>query len=220
MNQELTDFFLSKNLVVNSVISHGSFGEVFQVFSTQYKTVFALKKIPLNKFNQDEVECVKAIDDSRIVSLYDYYIYEGNAYMLMEFCPNDLEKLVQNSCKFNEYELQKLTYDVVMAIKSCHDRNIAHCDIKPANFMFDIYGRLKIGDFGFSVFCDPSKTIKNYKGTKLFMSPEVINKQSHDPFIADIWSLGVTLYYIATSSLPFYSRDSVSLFDKFVTEFF
>lgn len=214
MNDDLQRFFLSKNLVINSVISHGAYGEVYNVFSTQYNRTFAMKKIPISKFNEMEINCLKAIDDTRIVSLYDYYVYDGCAYMLMEYCPNDLEKMIRMSTKFSPNDLQRLVYEVTACVKACHNRNIAHCDIKPANFMFDTYGRLKIGDFGLSLIMQQDQKIKYAKGTKLFMSPEILNNSVHDPFKADIWALGVTIYYIATSALPFYARDNGLLSEK------
>ncbi|OHS96571.1 hypothetical protein TRFO_37250 [Tritrichomonas foetus] len=44
---------------------------------------------------------------------------------------------------------------------------------------------------------------KNLMKSILYKSPEILNNQTFDPFSADIWSLGVTFYYMATKRYPF-----------------
>jgi serine/threonine protein kinase len=73
-----------------------------------------------------------------------------------------------------------------------------HRDIKPDNIMFkkrDDLSSLKICDYGLAI-----RSLDNEKsqcGTILFMSPELINKQSYDMTI-DIWAAGIILYIICS----------------------
>lgn len=208
MNSKEIEFFASKKISYVNSIAKGGFGEIFLVHSDQYKTTFALKKVPEKRFNAAEIEVMKSIDDVNIVNLYNYYRFDGHVYMLMEYCPTDLYHLIREGEELNEDVLQKYIYNVVKSIKACHDNNIAHNDIKPSNFLVDQYGRIKCCDFGLSnLVNEEDRMINIHRGTLLFMSPEMLRLEAFDPMKADIWALGVTLFYMATKTFPFIASD-------------
>lgn len=45
----------------------------------------------------------------------------------------------------------------------------------------------------------------------MFMAPEIFSQDSYNPICADVWTIGVTLYFMATRTFPFYSSDQLSL---------
>lgn len=203
--------FLEQNgIIINDVIAQGGFGVIYYVYSTKYKTNFALKKIPQTRFVQEEFECLQKIDESNVVSLYQFLKFKDSIYVLMEYCPFDLERLFKIRPKLNDHDLYDYIKQIVLAVKTCHDRRIAHCDIKPSNFMVDKYGRVKLGDFGLATFLDGTNC-KVYKGTKLFMAPEIFCKKTYNPIMADIWALGVSIYFMATHTYPFFGNDNIEL---------
>lgn len=214
MNNEELHFLHGLGLSVQDSIAKGGFGTIYSVFSHAYKMVFALKKIPEQEFNEAELECLKQLDDPHIVNLYGYYKFNGSVYLLMEYCPRDLQSMIKaNQIKTKEDILQNV-HGVIMAVKAVHDRNISHCDIKPSNFLIDSYGRVKIGDFGLSKIHKESLILQNARGTKLFMAPELFQQKEFDAILADIWALGVTIYHIATGKFPFMSGTAQGLIDK------
>ena len=77
---------------------------------------------------------------------------------------------------------------------------MAHRDIKPENILIDKENRIKIIDFGFSTTQDQEKVV--VAGTPQYMAPELINKKNYDPMKADIWALGIMLYWLATGFFP------------------
>lgn len=209
MNQGEIEFFENEGIICQDVIASGSYGIIFYVYHKLYRDFFALKKIPEKNFHEGEIKCLMGIDDPRIVRLYKYYKYNDSLYLLMEYCPSDLDKYLKTHRISSYDELRKLIYDVILAVKVCHDKNVAHCDIKPSNFMVDHYGRIKIGDFGLSMI--GAQTCMNCKGTPLFMAPEIFMKKTFDPIKADVWSLGVLIFYLCTNFYPFYGKDKTSL---------
>lgn len=203
--------FNNLGIVIEKTIAEGGHGVIYEAYSTQYKTNFAFKKVPLKGFNQSEIETLTSLDHQNIVRLYKIYRYNSFVYLLLELCPNDLDKFLNKNKHLDDLTIKKLAGEVINAVKACHDHNIAHGDIKPSNFLFDKYERLKICDFGLSSHHADSHLNHTFRGTPFFMAPELIGKSNYNPIKSDIWAIGVTLYYIATHKYPFKSKSIQSL---------
>ncbi|EAX96198.1 CAMK family protein kinase [Trichomonas vaginalis G3] len=214
MDPKEQQFLDDNGLVFIKIIAKGTFGVIYQVYSEQFRSNFALKRIPEKLFSDQEVQCLIAIDDPKIVSLYKYYKFNGNIYLLMEFCMTDLQRILIQNPKIQTEQLRKYITDMVKCVKACHDKNIAHCDIKPANFMIDAYGRLKIGDFGLSaIYKDKPKSL-DFKGSGFYMSPEIFCRRIYNPIISDMWALGVSIYFITTKRFPFEANTEREFYAK------
>jgi serine/threonine-protein kinase len=90
------------------------------------------------------------------------------------------------------------------ALAVAHERGIIHRDIKPANVMID-GGRLVLADFGVARVSDEDSVVTRtgaLLGTPAFMSPEQANADELDGR-SDLYSVGATLYQLATGSMPF-----------------
>lgn len=207
MNEEEREFFEKMGIEFTRVIAEGGFGVIYLVFHTKYQQHFALKKIPEDRFKEEEIECLKTLDNPNIINLYNYYRFQGYVYLLMEYCPFDLYHFLKKNPEISIEQLRKYCYDILLSIKACHDHNIAHNDIKPSNFLVDKYGRIKVCDFSLSSVYEDSKCKSTYKGTMLFMAPELFHHKDYNPLKADIWALGVTFFYMATQQYPFYATD-------------
>ena len=96
---------------------------------------------------------------------------------------------------FSEAESRFIFKQILFAIKACHEKNIAHLDIKTENIMLDSNCKIKLADFGLSrITEDKNSLVNSFFGTETFLAPEVvaIPKKAYDPFKADIFSLGVS----------------------------
>ena len=94
-----------------------------------------------------------------------------------------------------------------MGLRDMHEQNLVHRDLKLLNiFMCDSseMPRVKLGDLGLAVCLKPGESIIKRAGTVAFMAPEVLAEQPTD-FKSDIWSLGIILYTLLVSHLPFTS---------------
>lgn len=200
-------YFNELGITCKSIIAQGGYVVVFLVYDNQYKTEFALKKIPEARYNKVEVEIMASIDHPNTINLYKTFQHDGYVYMLMEYCPNDLMKVLKSAHVLDSFSVLKYCYDIAIAIKACHERNIAHSDIKPSNFLIDKYGRIKVCDFGLSNVYSDSQSSSIFHGTYYFMAPEVFRQKKYNPLKADIWALGVTFFYIVTKTYPFISND-------------
>ena len=90
----------------------------------------------------------------------------------------------------------------------CKEKNIAHRDLKPENILIESDNdTIKVSDFGLSsLYNDPSNLYKMMHttcGTINYLAPEVIKNKGYDGHIADVWSLGVLLFFCLFGYLPF-----------------
>ena len=89
-----------------------------------------------------------------------------------------------------------------------HQVGLVHRDIKLLNiFVYDRKDKpkIKIGDLGLAILLQTGEKIVKRAGTIAFMAPEIIKEEPSD-FKSDIWSLGVVLYLLVASKLPFPSE--------------
>jgi serine/threonine protein kinase len=107
---------------------------------------------------------------------------------------------------------------VAKAIKLLHEHKIAHLDLKLENLMFkrNHYSieQVKLIDFGMSTY-DVDCCSKTIKGTDGYRPPECIVPTSpngiveYNPYLFDIWSLGITTSLLVSGRAPYYDDDKM-----------
>lgn len=182
-------------------IGQGHYGTVYRCFSVRYKMTFVCKVMYHRVSFNDELESLITLEHPNIIRLYEYF-QERNAYFLiLEDCPGgDVANLIKNGT-MSETDLYSYIGEMINALDYLHSQGVAHLDIKPANMLISKYGQLKLADFGLAHAQLGACTV--FKGTLHFMAPEVLEKKPYDPFKADVWSLGLTIYSLAFGYLPF-----------------
>lgn len=76
------------------------------------------------------------------------------------------------------------------------------------NLLKQLKFEVKIGDLGFSKqLRDLSQMMHRFYGTPLNMAPELMHRKSYN-YKVDLWSIGVLLYSMLTSSYPFFANNS------------
>jgi serine/threonine protein kinase len=113
-------------------------------------------------------------------------------------------------------EALRIARDVAHALCHAHAAGVVHRDLKPENLMLDLKGQVKILDFGLAKHTGPAEAadVEHAStlvfatadgvilGTPSYMAPEQIHGLATDAR-ADIFSLGVVLYEMATGARPF-----------------
>ena len=200
---------------IRIIIGEGSFSQVFLYTDPITNKKYAVKQINKNEncyltqkkntiFN--EINIQGRITHPNIIKLYNYFEYESNMYLILEYACNDNLFYLSKSQKFFSegvafyYFIQALN-----AIYFLHTHSIIHRDLKPENLLINENNILKLCDFGWSVKLNNNKRT-TFCGTIEYMAPEIIKKQRYDESI-DIWSLGVLLYELVHSYSPFVTED-------------
>src|SRR5260221_2917094 len=102
------------------------------------------------------------------------------------------------------------------ALDYAHQRGVIHRDVKPANMLVHADGRLLLSDFGLAKIlssAQPQAAPRRHPdaGTPEYMAPEQIEGRSDER--TDIYALGVVLYLLLTSHLPFTGGTSAAVME-------
>jgi predicted Ser/Thr protein kinase len=131
---------------------------------------------------------------------------DGTRYIVMQFIDGEtLRKRLRRLGPFPPGDVLRIAREVAQALDYAHAAGIVHRDVKPDNIMLEPSGRVRITDFGLAREMKPSETATmpgRAVGTPYYMSPEQCSGKGVDAR-SDIYSLGATLYHIATGKRPF-----------------
>ena len=204
----LKEILLQHDYVLCSQIGKGGFSEVYTVQSLKYnQQTFVVKIIKIDnpdiaKITAKETETLMHLDHPNIIKLFDYFYESSKYYMVFEYCSKgSISNMIRQDTPWNSFNLVYITRQLLLALLNCHQHGIVHRDIKPENILIDEHDRPKLADFGLSTL-NPTLKEHGVRGTRSYMPPEIINHLEYDPFKADIWSLGTTLYTIACGKSP------------------
>ena len=118
-----------------------------------------------------------------------------------------LEDLRQNRCKqglgFSELEIYKVIWNISEVLKYLQIMKILHKDIKPDNIFLSLSKGWMLGDFGIAMDQLDIDETKIGWGTYYYMAPELHRRRTDLDSKADIFSLGVVAYFLATGFKPF-----------------
>ena len=105
-------------------------------------------------------------------------------------------------------QIARLGQQAAEAIDYAHANHIVHRDIKPSNLILDERGNLFVADFGLALLERPGQltTTGRFLGTLRYSSPEQVGGGDRLDARTDIYSLGATLYELATLQPPFIDR--------------
>ena len=121
----------------------------------------------------------------------------------MEYICGDLLSFIRKRNKLNEQIAKMIFKQIIEGLKYIHKKNIIHRDIKLDNILIDTTNTVKICDFGVSRKISKGEKIYERCGTPAYIAPEIYKKMGYTGFQSDVWSAGITLYYILSGNLPF-----------------
>ncbi|KAJ1487879.1 kinase-like domain-containing protein, partial [Baffinella frigidus] len=211
-----------------NLIGSGSFGRVYLGMNLDTGELFICKQDLWTQRDPTDLAATgEAIQLEQEIGLLSTLVHENIVQYLgternnelsifLEHMPGgSVADLVERFGKLDEVVIIKYTREVLEGLMYLHDRGIIHRDIKGQNILVDNRGTCKLADFGASRYLQSSDTAANlsFKGTPVFMSPEVIMEQKYSKK-SDVWSIGCTLLQMATGNPPFseFSNHIAALF--------
>lgn len=196
-------------------LGNGGSSIVYLAHWSQYPGETFVVKVIENKPNhvntfENETSCLMYINHPNIIYMFKHFSVAKYEYIIFEHCSlGSLHGYITNNGPLEFKQFVILAKQILDAVLMCHKKGYVHLDIKPENILMKTELQLKLCDFGLAMKVEKEEKINLRAGSHLYLSPERLQPGSYDPFKADIWAIGVTLFFMASGTLP-YSANSLN----------
>lgn len=186
-------------------LGEGSFGEVFHVRSRDDGKFYAIKKMKQifrsEAHRRERLQEVRRYEqfsnNENCVALYKAWEQDDLLFMQIELCRGSVEDYVENIMHVPESFVWSFLLDMLLALKSLHDKNLVHLDIKLDNVLITDENHCKLADFGLVFDLTNSPRSRAVEGDSRYLAPELM--QGNYCLANDIFSLGIALLELASS---------------------
>ena len=215
-NNEQETFPIPKNVGPYEIIKKlkdGGYSKIYLAKSKYTGDEVCIKLIEKISFQENiedlllatkQIETLKILKHQNILSLLEVYESRNYIFLITEYLSGkDLIEHLIIKKRFNEEEAKKIFFQLIDASYYMHKMNICHRDIRTEHILFDKKNTPKIIGFSYSTFYNKNQKLKDSFGSLCYACPEIIQENSYDPELADVWSLGVVLYVMVCGYLPF-----------------
>jgi serine/threonine protein kinase/Tfp pilus assembly protein PilF len=198
-------------------LGEGGMGVVYRAHDTRLDRDVALKFLPahmdasaaeISRFEQ-EARAISTLNHPGIETIYDVDETNGQKYLVLEYIPGGtlkakLKQLKSEDKRFSIAEVLDYGIQLAEGLAHAHRHQIVHRDVKTDNIMLTEEGKVKLTDFGLAKLRGTVHKTKSGStlGTVAYMSPEQVRGEEADQR-SDLFSMGVVLYELLTTHLPF-----------------
>lgn len=158
---------------------------------------------------------------SSIVGTWDIFSEDKKILIYQEYClDGPLDKFAkENKDKMKDPLMALLAWQLIRGMDFLGDIGISHRDIQPKNLVLRPAGKnylIKICNFRKAIVYWnitenditflPCLPVKDQSKGESYQAPEVFgnsNKEEFDPIVADTWSYGAVLYFMASQKYPY-----------------
>ena len=202
-------------------------GSVYRGYDPVINREVAIKTINPVRFSPDaeegyrrrfleEAQAAGRLSHPGIVTIYDAGVDQSQRtpYIVMQLVEgHSLQRAVEAAGKPLEPAAAiDIAIQIAAALEYAHACGVVHRDVKPANVSLTPEGRAVLTDFGIAQFRRSRDAVAREEvGTLAFMAPERIQGRRADGR-ADLFSLGVILYWLLTGEKPFTGDDKEVMF--------
>jgi serine/threonine protein kinase/TPR repeat protein len=203
-------------------LGRGAMGITYKAFDTNLRCFVALKVINAAYLSSDvarqrflrEARAAAALRHPNVATVFHLGEEGGDCFYAMEFVDGEtVEAMMKRDGAIPAPIALEIVLQVARALGAAHKQGLVHRDIKPSNLMVvredDSEFTVKVIDFGLAKSSTGSEgedaatlTVGGFLGTPHFASPEQLDERDLD-VRSDIYSLGVTLFYMLAGRAPF-----------------
>ncbi|EXJ93878.1 STE/STE20/YSK protein kinase [Capronia coronata CBS 617.96] len=191
-------------------LGSGSFGVVYKAIEKATGEIVAIKHVDLESSEEDlsdilsELSVLSSCASPYVTKYRLAFLRRQTLWIVMEYLGGgscaDLLKPPPHC--LSESHIAIICRELLLGLAYLHREGKLHRDIKAANILLGMDGRVKLADFGVAAQLVGLKSVRNtFVGTPFWMAPEVIQQEGHDAK-ADIWSLGITAMELANGEPP------------------
>ncbi|MBQ3108985.1 MAG: serine/threonine protein kinase, partial [Clostridia bacterium] len=196
-----------KEYYPESLVSREQTGRTLvQCFAGESQQFFAAGR---EKFVQEAKMLAKFDDLPGVVSVKDFFMENGTAYIVMKFIQGEtLKKHIADEGRLPAADVLNRLYPLMVSLSQIHASGLIHRDISPDNIILEPDGGVKLLDFGaarsMSLTGEHSSTINVKKG---YAPPEQYRVHGEQGPWTDVYALAATVYKAITGKTPPQSLD-------------
>lgn len=209
---------------LDEFICKGAFGIVFKATQLETNNNVIVKVVNKQSKNKDKLK-MKLVRDSQIpkllchaniIQITDFMENNDIAYIVYPYLPNSRtlyqldKKELDLGNKNNLQRIVRIFSQICDAVEYMHNNYYVHRDIKPQNILLHNDIAILIDfDMAASTVNTEFPIIDGYIGTPNYLAPEIWREEDDISYEAtDIYSLGITMYYISNrKSYPYAADD-------------
>lgn len=201
-----------KELKMGDLVGNGSYGDVYQ--GQWQGAPVAIKVLQLKTLSQSmakeferEADLLMQCQHPSIVRLYGVCTEPGHLAMVMDYLPISLRTRLQDGKELPWMKRLTIAQEMAKGLAYLHSRDILHRDLKSLNILLDAEGHAKIADFGLAkvkleIGSTSTKSTKAV-GSIRWRAPEMFKRHAVPTPAADIYSLGMLFWELASRQLPY-----------------
>ncbi|MBI4612763.1 MAG: serine/threonine protein kinase [Planctomycetes bacterium] len=210
-------------------LAQGGMGEVYLAVETSNARPVAVKMLrgalasdvrSVERFCR-EAKILLCLSHPNIVRCLGSGVYERAPYLVMEYVAGKtIRRHLDRKGRLDLPLAVQVAYQLTKALDHAHAHEIIHRDVKPENVLLDRQGTVRLLDLGLAKSLGASGVLTGshvLMGTLYYIPPEQIADAGHVDHRADIYSLGATLYEMATGVRPFSEGGRGDVFSRILS---
>ena len=223
---EVPDALINSNIggcQIVAKLGEGGMGAIYRARHEALRKDVVVKILPpesaanprtVERFKREAIAAAK-LEHPNIVQVLNVGTTDrGLHFIVMQYVDGkNLEDTIQEKGRHGAKEAARIVLEVARGLSAAHKAGVIHRDIKADNILITTQGVVKLADFGLAkdLNSDMKLTADGAMiGTPLYMAPEIGRVKEIDGRV-DVYSLGVTFYYLLTGVQPFRSFPAIEI---------
>ncbi len=209
------DFELRDQIVSDSM------GDVYRAAGPNLPQDVAIRVLPITlseaPIDQDrlrqDVRTVAALQNPHLAKIFALGRSHGQTFIVMELVEGcAVEAGLRDGQRHPERAVLQLALDITDGLAALHDVGLVHGNVKPANMVRGADGSVRLTN---PSLLGPHRrnAMGGFLGTPLYIAPELIKGGAESP-LCDIYSLGITIYYLLAGIPPFRGSETSEIFKE------
>ena len=220
---------LADRYELEELVGTGGMSSVFRAHDRLLDRKVALKVLHEQYTEDDEyvarfkheARSVATLSHPNIVTVIDRGEHENRQFIVFEYVDGDnLKQLIQRRGPAPVATALELGMQISRGLSFAHQQGLVHRDVKPQNVLLNGDGQAKVTDFGIARSLDVKHGMTQtgtVLGTSDYIAPEQAQGQRVDEH-TDVYSLGVVLYEMLTTEVPFPGENFVAVAMRHINE--